>query len=235
MIKLFQFAPTWGLMNASPFCMKVEVFLRLAQLPYETVSAMPMKMPKGKLPVVELDGTRIADSQTIIEALQKRYGAQLPPNLRQPPQGAAHAVQRMLEEHSYFAALWMRWVDEAGWQITKPAFFADLPAPVRAVVPALVRRSMRKVLKGQGLGRHTPSEIHARLNADLDALAQTLGADAFFGGAEPATLDAAVYACLANHLWAPFDTPVRQHALSLPTLVAYCARMEALVGRGPRV
>ena len=35
MIQLYQFEPAFGLPNASPFCMKVETWLRMAALPFE--------------------------------------------------------------------------------------------------------------------------------------------------------------------------------------------------------
>ncbi len=38
MIKLFQFAPAFGLPNASPFCMKLETYLRMAGLPFQLVN-----------------------------------------------------------------------------------------------------------------------------------------------------------------------------------------------------
>ena len=34
-IKLYQFPPALGLPNASPFCMKLETYLRMAGLPFE--------------------------------------------------------------------------------------------------------------------------------------------------------------------------------------------------------
>jgi hypothetical protein len=36
LITLHQFAPAFGLPNASPFCMKLETYLRMAGLPCET-------------------------------------------------------------------------------------------------------------------------------------------------------------------------------------------------------
>jgi len=33
MIKLYQFPTAWGLPNPSPFCMKLEVYMRLAEIP----------------------------------------------------------------------------------------------------------------------------------------------------------------------------------------------------------
>ena len=38
MIKLYQFKPAWGLPNPSPFCMKVETYLRMAGLSYGVIN-----------------------------------------------------------------------------------------------------------------------------------------------------------------------------------------------------
>lgn len=232
MIELLQFAPALGLMNASPFCMKVEVFLRLAGLEYRTVNASPVKAPKGKLPVVREGDNVVADSEAIVAWLQQRHHDRLPHALRQPPLGADHALRRMLEEHFYFALLWLRWIDDAAWPKTRAAFFGTLPAPLRALLPQVVRRKMRRDLLGQGLGRHARDEIAQRACADLDALGAALGKGDFFGGDEAATLDATAYAFLANLLWAPIESPVQEHLVrKQPALVRYCERMDQRVGR----
>ncbi len=50
MIILYQFPAVWGLPNASPFCMKVETYLRMTEIPYEPKLVMdPRKSPKGKI------------------------------------------------------------------------------------------------------------------------------------------------------------------------------------------
>ena len=38
MITLFQFQRYWGLPNISPFCLKLETYLRLAKIPYQVTS-----------------------------------------------------------------------------------------------------------------------------------------------------------------------------------------------------
>jgi glutathione S-transferase len=229
MIELLQFHPTLGLMNASPFCMKVEVFLRLAGLEYRTVDASPVRSPKGKLPVLRDEGHTIADSEAIIAHLQRRYADRLPPALAAPETPAQHLLRRTLEEHTYFAALHWRWVEDVGWQHTQ-RFFARLPWGARQAVGALVRRKIRRDLHGQGIGRHTREDLCARAAADIDAIAQSLGDAPFFGGAEPATIDACVYAFLANLVWVPIDTPIRRHGLASAPLMAYGERMRARVG-----
>ena len=63
MIKVHQFAPAFGLPNASPFCMKLETWLRMAGLPFELVNdGNVMKAPKGKLPYIDDDGQPVADA-----------------------------------------------------------------------------------------------------------------------------------------------------------------------------
>lgn len=234
MIELLQFPPAFGLMNASPFCMKVEVFLRLAGLPYRCVDqALPMRMPKGKLPALRDGGALIPDSQTIIEYLQQRHAAQLAPALRGPEPATDLPLRRMVEEHAYFALLWLRWIDDAGWALTSSTFFGKMPAPLRAFVPALVRRKIGRDLAGQGMGRHRKEEICARAAADLAALAAALGRQAHFGGDTPSALDASVYAFLANVLWVPLESPLKAAAQALPKLVDYAERMRERVGAAP--
>jgi len=232
MLELIQFPRGLGVMNPSPFCMKVEVFLKLAGLPYQVNDhTPPFRLPKGKLPALRDGETLVCDSQAIIEHLQRQYADKLPPALRQPERGADLALRRLFEEHTYFSALWGRWIDEAAFRVVAPTFFGRLPWPLRTLVPALVRRKMRRDLQGQGLGRHSPAEIAARAEADLDAAQAMLGERSFFGGDQPSALDATVYAFLANALYVDIDSPVRRHLQAMAPLVAYCARMAARVGR----
>jgi glutathione S-transferase len=229
MIELLQYAPKLGLMNASPFCMKAEVFLRLSGLEYRAVNASPVKAPKGKLPVLRDGGEVVPDSETIVAWLQRRYADRLPPGLAAPETPAQLLIRRTLEEHTYFATLRFRWMDDEGWRHTR-SFFDELPWGLRQAVGALVRRKMGRDLQGQGLGRHTREELCAKAMADIDAIFAQLGTQPFFGGAEPAAIDACVYAFAANLVWVPVENPIKQHALANASLMAYCERMRALVG-----
>ena len=76
MIHLHAFAPLWGLVDVSPFATKVDVYLRLVELPYKLV---PFSMesftaaPKGKLPYIVDEHETIADSSSIVDYLKKKY------------------------------------------------------------------------------------------------------------------------------------------------------------------
>ena len=228
MIKLHQFAPAFGLPNASPFCMKVETYLRMAGLPYQLVnSGDVLRAPKGKLPVIDDDGTVVADSSFIIEHLKARYGDPLDSGLTPPQRALALALQHLFEDSLYWALLYTRWIEEPGWALTGPAFFGALPVPVRWVLPPLARRGIRAELRGHGMGRHHAAEIHAIGCRDLGAVADLLGEQPYMLGDSPSSIDATAYAFLANVLWAPLDSPLQRHARTRPTLDAYCQRMKA--------
>ena len=228
MIKLYQFTPAFGLPNASPFCMKLETYLRMAGLPYDApTNANMMKSPKGKMPYIE-DGAKVlGDSGLIIAYLKATYGDPLDAALSSAERAVSLAFQRLLEENLYWAVVYSRWVDENGWQLTKAAFFGSLPAPLKWIVPSVARRGIKKELWGHGMGRHSREEIYAIGCNDLTALADFLGDKAFFMGAQPTSLDATAYSFLVNILWTPNDSPIKTHALKYPAFEAYCQRMKA--------
>lgn len=229
MIKLHQFAPAFGLPNASPFCMKLETWLRMAGLPYESVEdGNVIKAPKGKMPyIVDDDGTTVADSTLVIEHLTRRRGVALDAWLTPAQRAQALAMQRLIEEHLYWVTLYLRWMTPEGWPKVRQAFFGTLPTPLKQIVPPLARRGMKAELHGHGMGRHSMEQIVAFGCQDVEAIADFLGDQPFMMGAQPSTLDAVAHAFLANLLWAPFDTPVQGHARTRPTLEAYCQRMRA--------
>ncbi len=228
MIKLHQFAPAFGLPNASPFCMKMETYLRMAGLPYQLVnSGDVMKAPKRKLPYIDDDGAIVADTTFIIEYLKGKYGDPLDAALSPLERAFATAFQRLMEEDLYWAIVHTRWAQEDGWALTKSAFFARLPIPLRWIVPPLARRGILSEMRGHGMGRHSAQEIQAIGCRDITAVADFLAGKPYMLGNQPTSLDATAYAFIANLLWAPVDSPVRRHARGRPNLEAYCQRMKA--------
>lgn len=228
MIKLHQFPPVYGLPNASPFCMKLENYLRMAGLPYATANGFDLpRAPKGKLPFIEDGGKTIADSGLIIDYLKQTYGDPLDAELSARQQAVSLGFIRLIEEHLYWAAVVQpRWVEEEGWQTTRPLFFKDQPFPLRLIIPQVARHNIKKEIHGHGMGRHGREEIYAMACADLDALSDYLADQPFFHGEQASSLDAVAYAFLANILWVPIESPAKQHALGLPNLEAYCQRMK---------
>lgn len=227
MIKLYQFPAYWGLPNASPFCMKLETYLRMARLPYEVVKVMdPRKAPKGKLPYINDNGKIIADSGLIVDYLKQAYGNTLDGKLNELQKAQLLAWQRLIEEHLYWAILYSRWIDDNNWPVVKQVFFGKAPLVIREMLSVVIRKNMQRQLLGHGMGRHTQSEIYQLGIADLKALNVQLGSNAFLFGNEPTSLDASGYAFIANILYPPIESPMADYVKSQQNFISYCERMK---------
>ncbi len=228
MIKLLKFPPGLGLPDPSPFCMKAELLLKMADLAYEPVICVnPRKGPKGKLPAIADDGGIIGDSEFIRRHLERKYIVDFDKGLGARERATAHAFARMLEERTYWVAVYERWIDERNWPVVRAALFGGLPPPLRSLVPFIARRKVRDYLHGQGLGRHTRDEVYALGAADIRAVAEALGDKAYFMGSAPTGVDATIYAFVAALLVPPFESPVKDEIRRHANLVAYAERMRA--------
>jgi glutathione S-transferase len=227
MITLFQFAPSFGLPNASPFCMKLETYLRMAKLPYKIFEQGDLsKAPKGKMPYIQ-DGDRtIADSTLVIDYLKATYGDPVDAHLTPVEQSIALAMQRLIEENLYWAVVYSRWEEENNWPLVKAVYFAGLPPVIKQVVPVIARQDCRKNLKGHGIGRHQADEIYTIGKKDLTALANFLGDKPFFMGDRPTSLDACAHASLKNVLCSQLPSPLSDHAQQFPQFASFCQRMD---------
>ena len=226
MIKLYQYPPSWG-MNVSPFTLKLETWLKLSQLDYQVIpTTNPSKAPKGKLPFIEdVDGTRIADSSLIIDHLKRTRQIDPDHELTERQRAEAISLQRLFENHFYFIAAYSRWIDPAGWQTVRPAFFGFLPPVIRDLAAAFFRRQVKNMLHQEGLGRHSQNELYAMGRADLRAIAVLLGNRSYFFGEGPTTIDAVAYGFLANLFFVPVETELKRIGLEYDNLRLYCERL----------
>ena len=230
MIVLYQYKPAFGLPNASPFCMKVETYLRLAGLEYETkIIANPGKAPKKKLPFIIDQGKTIADSHMVLDYLRAEYGDPLGEGATLEELARHHALQRMLEEHTYFCMIWYRWLDPVNADATREVFFGFLPGILKRLIFALAQRTVRKQTEAQGIGRHSPDEIKKLGLDDIQAVTGYLGDKPYFGGDTPREIDATAYAFLANNICTPTVTPVADACRRNDNLVAYVRRLNERV------
>lgn len=227
MITLYGFGPAFGLPDPSPFVMKVEVLLRMAGLPHRLDVGGLRKAPKGKLPYIDDDGTIVADSTFIRWHIEKKYGFDFDRGLSAEQKAIAWAFEKLAEDHLYWAVLRDRWMDDANFAKGPRQFFATVPAPLRPLVIALVRRQVRGALRAQGFGRHSDHEIVALATRAIDSIADYLGDRPFFMGAQPTGIDATLFAFVGGTLCPHFDTPLRTAAARHENLRRYVGRMTA--------
>ena len=224
-ITLFTFGPYFGLPDGSPFVTKAMLLLKFAGLPFEENQHGYRRAPKGKLPYIDDAGLVVADSTFIRFHIENKYGFDFDAGLTPEQRAAAWAIEKMCEDHLYFAVLASRWLDDINFARGPAQFFKILPLPLRLIVPGVVRRRVKETLKLQGFGRHTPAEQNQLAIADIDAIANFLGEKPFLMGEQPCGADAAVFSFVAQLLIPLFVTPTRAAAEKHQNLISYRDRV----------
>ena len=226
MISLRGFGPFLGTPDASPFVIKVMLLLKFAGVPFRMAPGNPLKAPHRMLPTIEDDGVVVADSSLIRRHLEQKYRFDFDQGLSAEQKAVAWAVERMCEDHLYFALLDLRWTDTANFNSGLGAhMFGALPAPARPLVKALLRRMNAKRLHGHGIGRHAPAQIAEFAIRDLDALAAILGDKPFLIGDRPCGADAFLFGITTAILTPPLHSPIRTALRQRANLVSYGDRI----------
>ncbi len=232
MIILYGFGKFFNVMDASPFVVKVDLFLKMSNLPYKVISDVRnMKSaPKGKLPFIEDSGQKIADSSAIIEYLTDKHHLTLDKKLTVEQSAQCYLLTKSLDEGLYWCLVYSRWVADDSWPTIKDAFFKKMPAPLRWFVPNLIRKSVRKNLHGQGIGRHSHAEILTITDNILNALSIMLGDKEYFFGEDYCSFDAVVYSHLCQFVSvryeSDFESDFSKQAKQYDNLVTFCQRIE---------
>jgi len=231
MIKLYVLPPAFGLRNTGPFGLKCEMALRHLKLEFEMVlSGDPRTGPKGKLPYLDDDGTVVADSELILQHLDRKTGGALYGHLSDEELADGLAFTRLTEEHLYWTLVASRWLDDAWWPNVVSGFFGTMPFPLRQIAPVLARRQVRQTYQLQGLGRHTLEEQKGFTRRDLDAIAKKVGAGPFLLGEKLTAFDFGVAAFLAGAIDNEPATWMTTITREYQPVVDYTERVQAAVG-----
>src|ERR1700733_9731513 len=215
----------FGLPDTSPFVIKTEVQLKMAGLAYDRESTIPPQAPNGKLPFINDHDEVVSDSTLIRTHIERKYEVDLDEGLDARKRAESWAIERLLEDHLYFAMVWFRWIDPDNFA-KGPAHFADgAPEADRAQLRHDMQARKAGELHAHGLGRHAPQQIAELGKRSIDALSQLLGDQLYLMRESPSGMDATAFGVLAAVLTPFFDTPLRRAAEARPNLAAYVDRM----------
>ncbi len=228
-VKLYSFGKFSDVVDPSPFCFKLDSFLRLAKIDYETMEFSLSsfgKAPKGKIPFIEDDGKFIADSNLIIEYLSEKYKVNLNKDLSEKENGISHSFCRMLDENTYWVALYGRWFEPDNFEIVKYFFFNKIPKLIRPIAIAKAKKNAIARINGQGIGLHSKDEIYKIGMQDMQALSDLLGSDDYFFNKEtPSLLDITAHSYIACIILKEFNSPLKDYVLKLENLIKFNDRM----------
>ncbi|CAH3123258.1 unnamed protein product [Porites lobata] len=216
-VLLHQFSPSDLAVSGSPPCLKLETFLRMTKIPYESEYGMKFSK-KGKVPWIEFNGREIADSNFCIRFLMKEFRVDMDSHLNFTDRAIGHSVRRMLEENTYWTLVYYRWLSDFAPRM-REKLFGQLFLPLKYLVFYMIKRKVWKDLWSHGIGRHTEQEIYGIAERDLLAVSEILGQKKFLFGDKPCLADAGLFAFIAGSALdcptSPFSKIIKTKATNL--------------------
>ncbi|KAK0395022.1 hypothetical protein QR680_001071 [Steinernema hermaphroditum] len=205
-VYLYQFPRAPRLPNLSPFCLKLETWLRANKIAYEVVPSFTLRSSKGLLPFVELNGREIADSQYIIFELEKHFG--IKSTLNKEQEGIARAIDRLVDGNTFFAIIYSKIVENSSKFLAKDASGMPIPSFLVPLIGHFFGQKVNARIKANGLGKFPPSVIYDQLRRDLAAVDGILGDKDYICGSQPSIADYTFFGHVASSYFLPYDQPI---------------------------
>ena len=232
MITVYGYVPAWGIPDISPYVTKVVNYLKFTGVEFEhktqDLATLDEDSPHGKLPyIVDSDGTKVGDSNTIIAYLKDKYGDKLDADLSKQERALALAFNRLIEEHLYWSGIIQpRWSEDSGWETYIPYIVqgAEVTPEMREGLDGFRGRILTE-FDGQGMGRRSAEVVVEFFRADIDALSDFLADKDFFLGDKLHSIDASVYSTLRHIADQPQQWLGSGYVQSKANLVDYMDRI----------
>ncbi|VIO92865.1 cadmium-inducible lysosomal protein CDR-5, putative [Brugia malayi] len=204
-VYLYQFNRASSSPNISPFCFKLETWLRANELKHELRSYWNFQPWERYFPFIELNGEKFSDSQLIMERLQKHFN--LNDELMDADIGVARAIDQMIERNTHYLLLYFIFVE-------------NLSKFVQGMEPSLIKRwfmrgtiypflgKVHRIFVDVGFSKCSRNDLISMLQKDIAAIDVILGDKKFLFGVKPTTSDFTVFGHLATSYYLPFRQPV---------------------------
>ncbi|XP_053400803.1 failed axon connections-like [Mercenaria mercenaria] len=196
--------------NISPFAIKLELWLRINEIPFETIDCQGFSK-KGQSPFILFNGEEIPDSNFIIEYLSKYFNKNPYPNLDASEKATARAFVKMVEENTSWPIFVYRYVENIDEYADY--FSTDQPMEVRKQILGKLQEWVGKRAHGHGIGRHSTGEIQQIGCDDIQAISDFLGNKKYMMGDTPTVVDCSVFGVLSQVVYVPMGYPMRKYIL----------------------
>jgi glutathione S-transferase len=245
-VKLYGYIAAWGLPCISPYVTKAANYLTMTGVDFEFVNQDLTRLdddaPAGKLPyIVDEDGTKVHDSQRIIEHLRASRSHTIDDHLSAQEKAVGLAFTRLTDENLYWSGVIQpRWREDAGFQLYVPYIlgmgdksydevWGALDDDFKAFVDAFRDRVLAG-FNGQGMGRRTAEEVVGFFRDDVDAMSDFLADKPYLMGEQPTSYDAGFYSEVRHCMDQPQQWAGSGYVASKDNLKAYAERMRDRYG-----
>ncbi|HEY7248778.1 MAG TPA: glutathione S-transferase C-terminal domain-containing protein [Xanthobacteraceae bacterium] len=221
MLTLYSYPGLFGVADNNAYGLKVFAFLRLTGVPFRHEHVFDASSaPRGQLPYITDDAETIGDSDTIIAHLIRKHRLTIDDGLDADQRDTTHLVTRMLDD-LYWVMSYSRWQDERFWPLFRDALLEQHPSLTEAGLRKAREFNFQRY-HFQGIGRYAPDAAYARGLGDLQVLARLVPANGYVHGPKPTSIDAGIYAFIANIYFFEIETPLRRFVASQASIVRHC-------------
>lgn len=206
-IILHQFPSRKSKPSLSVPCLKLETWLRVSGLKYQSEYSYFDRSVQGQLPYITLNGNEHHDSQFIIEHLSKIFNKPFTFSLSSTDQAIARGFFKLMEESFKWSMYYYRFMFGKASDIGMPFLIFRLLKP-----------RLKQAINIQGYGRHTAEEIFHIGKQDLEALEVFLNDKMYLFGEIISNEDVVLF-CYVSQLVYYDKGPLKQF------LVKYCPNL----------
>lgn len=229
-VVLHQFPRCFKSPNFSPYCLKLETFLRAYKLNYVVEEEFALKGPTKQAPWMTFNGVNTGDSQVCIKLLADKFKINYNAGLTEGEESVSEAFRALIEDRlipmlalERFA--FFKWDDYK--DISQPLF----PPIMQFASNFIWGRMGAGMKKANGpVGKLTEEQLANRAYINLKTLSQYLGNKKFFFGDDMTLLDMIVFGYATQILVnTPASSKMRQKAESFENLVQHHQTMKKTV------
>lgn len=216
----------------SPYTCKLELWLKLAKIPYEPITILAaeglQKGPRGLFPWIELDGQEMGDSGLIIDHLTKLHDDPLNDRrLTEDQVVIGELVKSMCEYDLFYILAHGRFGDDRSDYESLCKFNLGIP-PEQDADPEMIKAMRGFVLEkldAWRIGRYDQDYVIKELRRCLSTLSKALGDKPYLLGDQPSAYDATLFGVLTNIIHYPFRNAQVAVSREYTNLVEYCDRI----------
>ncbi|KAM3717604.1 Uncharacterized protein ACO02O_01627 [Dirofilaria immitis] len=188
MVYLYQFPRVKYIPNISPFCLKLETWLRMADIQYENICSWSTRSLEGTVPFLEYNGKEYPDSALAIRDMTVIFSKEsMESHLNDEQKATARAFEAMAENSLAIANGYFRFTehfDEVFQQLPNDAF--GMLTPIwKFLIKKMMTFKIKKRMPLLAIGKHSHDEIINIAIDDLKSISSYLGNKHYFTGFKP--------------------------------------------------
>ena len=213
--------------SISPYALKLETWLRLSGIPFESRYSLVMN-ERQQTPYIEYNGKPYPDTNLIIDFLKEEFVVDPDQDLSKEDRMLTHLIRTMIESHLANIGFYWRYALNYPEFLDKTVDTSDFPrgtVPIMKFIFPLIA-SFKGYLSG--ISRCDAEEMNESSFKDLKVISNYLkDKKYFFGGESASTVDCIIFGHLAQFLFIPMDFPQKPFLRKeCPNLVEHVNRIK---------